>query len=77
MNTYWVEYSYIYEIWVEIDEDRGWDLESDCDSGRFKCLKKDLEKEVRKKVEKDLEYEKYRNLKISIYDYYITTDTEN
>ena len=40
-------------------------------------FKKRFGKRSQKKVEKDLEYEKYLNLKISIYDYYITTDTEN
>ena len=72
--TYWVEYSYEYDWYNALDNH--WELINDFDSGRFKCLKKDIPSEVEKAVKNELEGETYKNLKIKITDKYITTDCE-
>jgi len=66
--TYWVGYEYSYKINGEVYED--------CDSGRFHCRKKHIKKAVEERVKEDLEYERYSDLKICIYDAYPTTDCE-
>jgi hypothetical protein len=74
-NTWWVEYQYNYEF--QDFETNEYIKEEDFDSGRFKCLKKDIPNEVKEYVEKyDLYGEKYRNLQIKILDKYITSDCE-
>lgn len=73
-NTWWVEYTYTYEYWDS--EENEWLEYDDCDADRFHCLKKDIKKEVEKRILEDLSGDKFRNLKINIYDKYITTDCE-
>lgn len=72
MKTYWVEYAYTYEIFI----DGEWETEKDFDAGRFTCKKADIRKEVEKRIKDDLQYEKYRNLEFQITDRYETTDCE-
>lgn len=72
MKTYWVEYTYTYEIFID-DE---WETENDFDAGRFTCKKADIRKEVEKQIKDDLQYEKYRNLEFQITDQYETTAGE-
>ena len=72
MKTYWVEYTYTYEIFID-DE---WETENYFDAGRFTCKKADIRKRVEKQIKDDLQYEKYRNLEFQIIDQYETTDCE-
>ena len=72
MKTYWVEYTYTYEIFI----DDKWEMENDFDAGRFTCKKADIRKAVEKRIKDDLQYEKYRNLEFQITDQYETTDYE-
>ena len=76
MNTYWVDYSYTFEC--KDPEDEEWYEYEGGDAGRFQCQKKNIKKEVEKQVifDEGLNMEEYRNLKITIVDYYITTDCE-
>ena len=67
--TYWVEYEYSYTL-------LSGEVIEDMDSGRFHCRKKDIKKAVEERVKEDLEYERYSDLKIRIYDAYPTTDCE-
>ena len=73
-NTYWVGYTYKYELWDSID--KVWEEIDDSEADRFHCLKKDIKKEVEKRIKEDLQYETYRNLTFDIYESYITTDSE-
>lgn len=73
-KTYWVEYSYSYDVFDTVENE--WMSEEDFDAGRFCCLKKDVKREVKKVIEEELRSEKYKNLKIEIDDCYITTDCE-
>ena len=74
-NTWWVEYQYTYEF--KDFETNDWVEEESFDSGRFKCLKKDIPNEVKKYVEEiELCGENYQNLQIKVLDKYITSDTE-
>lgn len=66
--TYWVEYGYTCTIDGDEFEDIG--------SGRFHCRKKDIQDAVELRVREELEYEKYSDLSIQIYDFYRTTDVE-
>lgn len=72
--TYWVEYTFKYKFWDEGEND--WCDEESVDAERFHCPKKDIKSEVRKAVLADLEFEKIKDLKIDIIDYYITSDCE-
>ena len=76
MNTYWVDYSFTFEC--KDPEDKEWYEYEGGDGGRFQCRKRDIKKEVEKQVifDEGLNMEEYRNLKITIVDYYITTDCE-
>ena len=76
MNTYWVDYSYSFEY--KDPEDEEWYEYEGGDGGRFQCKKRDIKKEVEKQVIFDEAFkpDEYRNLKIIINDYYITTDCE-
>lgn len=76
MNTYWVDYSFSFEC--KDPEDEEWYEYKGGDGRRFQCRKRDIKKEVEKRVifDEDLNHEEYRNLKITIVDYYITTDCE-
>ena len=51
-------------------------MDINIEGGRFHCRKKDIKKAVEERVKKDLEYERYSDLKICIYDAYPTTDCE-
>ena len=66
--TYWVEYECSYKINGEVCQYS--------DSGRFHCRKKDIKKEVEAEVRSELRYEHYSDLKITINDFYQTTDCE-
>lgn len=70
MYTYWVEYTYQYTI------NHGTEVFEESDSGRFHCRKKDIKKEVEKEILDNFLQDDIHNLKINIYDYYITTDEE-
>lgn len=72
MKTYWVEYTFTYDIFF----DGEWETEQDFDAERFTCKKSDIRKEVEKRIKDDLQYEKYRNLEFQITDQYETTDCE-
>ena len=74
-STWWVDYSWEYEYF---DEDtQNWERWEDGDSGRFCCLKKDIKKAVKDHIENyELEGERYRNLKVTINDQYMTTPHE-
>lgn len=73
-NTWWVDYQYNYEFQ---DETKEWVKEESFDSGRFKCLKKDIPNVVKEYIEKyELCSEEYRNLQIKVLDKYITSDYE-
>lgn len=72
-NTYWVEFEFEYDILY----DGEWVHESDFDSGRIKCTKKEIKEKVREHIEEQLQYEpQHKNLKITITDQYITSDEE-
>ena len=74
-NTWWVEYQYNYEF--QDYETKKWIKEESFDSGRFKCLKKDIPNVVKEYIEKyELCSENYRNLQIKVLDKYITSDYE-
>lgn len=78
-NTYWVSFSWTYLLWMgDICEEgeNEWEETYDCDERRFRCCKKEIKHQVEEYVKKELMYEKYRNLKITIEDYYITSDEE-
>lgn len=72
MNTYWVTFSWTYLIWTGNE----WEEVNDCDGRRFRCHKKEIKHQVEEYVKNELMYEKYRNLKLIIEDYYITSDVE-
>lgn len=74
MKTWWVEFEWTCMIYDP--EENEWFEDDDCDACRFQCLKKNIPEEVRKHVEEELEYEKYKGLKINISDCYQTTDCE-
>lgn len=74
MVTYWVDYCFTYEYFD--DEEYDWQKFEDFGSGRFHCLRKHIPGAVFEHVAKELEGEKYRNLKVTINDFYITTDFE-
>lgn len=72
MKTYWVEYTFTYDIFF----DGEWETEEDCDAGRFTGKKADIRKEVEQRIKEDLQDDKFRNLKVQIIDQYETTDYE-
>lgn len=72
--TWWVAYSWTYEYYDS--DDKKWYQTNDFESGRFACRKKDIKKEVMACIHDELEHEQYRNLKVKIDDYYMTTPEE-
>ena len=72
--TWWVSYSGTYE-WLE-EESGKWISDSDFDAERFFCNKKDIKKVAEKKIIETMDGLKYRNLEITINDYYKTTTEE-
>lgn len=71
-NTYWVEFKWTYQIML----DGEWEKCDDFEARRFQCLKKSIKKEVEKYVLETLDGEDYKDLKIVITDFYMTTDYE-
>ena len=74
LNTWWVGYTYDYEYFDT--EENDWLYTNDIEAGRFRCLKKDIRREVEKAIRESLEGERIRNLNFDIYEQYITTDCE-
>lgn len=72
--AWWVSYSWTYE-WLE-EESGKWISDSDFDAERFFCNKKDIKKVAEKKIIETMDDLKYRNLEITINDYYKTTTEE-
>lgn len=72
--AWWVSYSWTYE-WLEEESDE-WISDSDFESERFYCNKKDIKKEAKKKAIESIDGLKYRNLKVTINDCYRTTTEE-
>lgn len=72
--VWWVSYSWSYE-WLE-EESGEWISDRDFEADRFYCNKKDIKKEVEKKAIESMNDLKYRNLKVTINDYYKTTIVE-
>ena len=72
--VWWVSYSWSYE-WLE-EESGEWISDRDFEAERFYCNKKDIKKEVEKKAIESMNDLKYRNLKVTINDYYKTTIVE-
>lgn len=71
-NTYWVEFKWTYKTML----DGEWEECDDFEARRFQCLKKSIKKEVEKYVLETLDGEDYKDLKIVITDFYMTTDCE-
>lgn len=73
--SWWVSYSWEYEYFDS--EENDWLKYDDFDSRRFDCLKKDIKKTVTEHIKKyELQGEEYRNLKVHIHDFYMTTTEE-
>jgi hypothetical protein len=72
--AWWVNYSFTYE-WLE-EESGEWISYSDFESGRFYCNKKDIKKEAEKEAIESMGGLNYRNLEVTISDYYKTTPEE-
>ena len=72
--VWWVSYSWSYE-WLE-EESGEWISDRDFEAERFYCTKKDIKKEAEKKAIESMNDLKYRNLKVTINDYYKTTIVE-
>lgn len=78
-NTYWVSFSWTYLLWMGDVCEEGeneWDESEYCEAMRFRCPKKDVKKEVEAYVKNELKYDKYKDLKITIEDCYLTSDEE-
>lgn len=78
MKTYWVEYTYEYPY---IDGDTGeTEFVTESDSGRFQCRKRDIKKEVIKQLKEDFESDtsvkSIDGIKVTITDFYETTEYE-
>ena len=74
LNTWYVGYTYGYEYFDT--EENDWLYTNGIEACRFRCLKKDIRREVEKAIRESLEGERIRNLKFDIYEQYITTDCE-
>jgi hypothetical protein len=72
--AWWVSCSWTYE-WLE-EESGEWISDRDSESERFYCNKKDIKKEAEKKAIEEMAGLKYRNLKVTINDFYKTTIEE-
>lgn len=78
-NTYWVSFSWTYLLWMGNICEEGepeWEETDDCDATRFRCPKTEIKHEVEKYIKRELTGCKYKNLKITIDDSYITSDEE-
>lgn len=69
--AWWVSYSWTYD-WFD-EESAEWIIDKDFEAERFYCNKKDIKKEVTAESMNDI---KYRNLEVTINDYYKTTVEE-
>lgn len=72
--SWWVDYSWSFEVFDE--ESNSWVSENGFDGERFACRKKDIKKEAKKRIIEGLYGVQYRNLKVNIYDCYMTTACE-
>lgn len=77
-KTYWVEYTYEY---MYNNGDTGeTEFETDYDSGRFTCRKRDIKKEVIKYIKEewaeDPSIKAVEDVKVTITDCYETTECE-
>ena len=72
--AWWVSYSWTYE-WLE-EESGEWISDGDFEAERFYCSKNDIKKEAEQKVIESMDGLKYRNLKVTINDFYKTTTEE-
>ena len=73
--SWWVDYSYSYDLFME--DEQSWENCVDFDADRFNCQKKDLKKVIKEHIEKyELQGDKYRNLVVTINDFYQTTTEE-
>ena len=72
--AWWVSYSWTYE-WLE-EESGEWITDTDFESERFYCQKKDIKNEAKRKVIESMIGIKHRNLEITIGDCYRTTIEE-
>lgn len=72
VNTYWVEFEWSYLVRYEQE----YEEDNDYESKRFYCLKKDILREATLYVKSLLKDLDYKNLKIKINDFYITTECE-
>ena len=74
LTTWWVEFNYSYEYFDE--EENKWFTEKMSDAKRFTCKKSTIKDNVEYWLAEELEFEDYKNLKITITDFYPTTDCE-
>ena len=72
--SWWVSYSWTYE-WFE-EESGEWISNEDFEAERFYCKKKEIKSVAKEKAIEAIDGLKYRNLKVNINDYYITTTEE-
>lgn len=72
VNTYFVEFKWTYKAFL----DGRWEDCEDFEACRFQCPKKSIKEEVEKYVREILDDEDYKDLKIVIKDFYMTTDCE-
>ena len=72
--AWWVSYSWTYD-WFD-EESAEWITDKDFEAERFYCSKKDIKKEAEKKAAESMNDLKYRNLEVTINDYYKTTVEE-
>ena len=75
MKTYLVKYKYTYSY---LDENEERCTDTDCQRERFRCKKRDIEKEVRQRIieEEIMEEAGDRLESLTILNYYVTTDIE-
>jgi hypothetical protein len=71
-NTYWVEFRWTYKTML----DGKWEDYDDFEACRFQCHKRSIKKEVEKYVCESLVGECYKDLKVIITNFYMTTDCE-
>ena len=74
MNTYWVGYTWKYKLFNE--ETNEFEDYEDVDACRFHCLKRDIKKEVEKTIRESFGEEEVKDLKVNIYESYLTTEHE-
>lgn len=60
-----------------MEDEQSWKNCVDFDADRFNCQKKDLKKVIKEHIEKyELQDDKYKNLVVTINDFYQTTTEE-